>query len=230
VYQDTSLVSGPYQLAYAGELGPARLKSEIPANTLPEGQYILEFTLELPDVKTPDVKRVAVSIIPPGAAVVLPTPTSPPTVTPLPTLAPTPTPEPSEPPPLELIIGIMVAFLLVAAAALGWWYRQLPTMLKFDLKASGNVLHSIGSAWGGKFAQTIPFTTGSGQKALLRFAPGALDEDGKPTTSVTLLSELEGTQLKVDSNRLWEKGDSAIIDAQSEKLIVGDETFDISSL
>jgi len=227
VYQSTNLVAGPYTLNYDGGLGTARMKNEIPPNILAVGDYTIEFSLELPGNPIPDVRRSEFSVTEPGS-----TPAAAPTITAPAAPSPTSTPEPETEPPS----GAMIAGILGGLALLGtvggavWWYSQLSPMLRLMLSDFAGIDHHVGTKLGGKLAQTLSFVTGSGQPVKLRFSPGQSIE-GLPTTQMTLLNDLDpDTRVGVDNDMpLYQKGESTLITSQSQKLTIGDESFDITT-
>ena len=233
VYQNTNPVSGgPYHLVYDGALGPSRMKGSIPSNTLGEGNYVVEFSLELP--RDTFVRQSEFMIIAPGASTVAPpTPTELPTNTPAPPPTSTPQPEPTEPP---ISAGTVVAIMgsLAALGAIGagaWWYRQLPTMLRFSLEDyNTGVSRMVGTKGGGKFSQTMSFTSHSDQPVKLRFSPGP-NIDDLPSTQVTLLNDLDqDTSVQIDNLPLSYRGDSAQITSDSDNLTIDNEQYIVSPL
>jgi len=232
IYRDNRLAAGPYLLTYKGDVGVARLAGEVPKDTLPEGDYVAEFTLRAPGNPVPDVRQVAFTVLPKGADFVPPTSTPvPPIVTPIPTpVPPTPTSipvPPVEPPPLGSIITILGAILGVLGLVGGWWgYRQLPAMPGLLLKHEGDSI-SIGQGWRGKFPQTKTFPTEHGESAKVQFYAGTSTE-GERSTMVKLLNDLNESQMRVDDQWLLQAGDTATISSASERLVIDGEYYDIS--
>lgn len=235
-FQEGSQVLGPVPLHYDPSSGPARMKGEIPAGRLPEGEYLVEFKLEMRDNPTAEIAEAAFTMqaaigpttptaIPPTATTVPPT-AVPPTAVP-PTAEPTPVPP--DPVSLELIAGVVGGggLLALLVGALLFLYN-LPAMRALHLIHPDGTMQSIGRKWlGGKVAETYPFSAQDGTPIQLKFSPGQ-DTDGIDATKVTVMNNLPyGSTVDVDGTSLWAKGDSTQITEHSQWLVIDGQYHEI---
>lgn len=230
LFKDGIQVYEPVTLVFAGELAPARMRGQIPPNTLQEGEYTIQYTLEAQGIKAEQEIIRTNFIMQPATVATTATPAPVPTATPAP--VPTVVPEPPEPLPLGFILAMLLVLLLVAIVVLAVvWYMQSPKMQPFTLRSYGDgTMETYGQRLGGKLSQNKRFFTKTGEEIKLQFSP-AQDVDGNQATKVTLMNNPADPAafVEVDGQRLFGKGESALITKESDWLTIDGEHYEIQT-
>jgi len=194
---------GSYPLTYDGSIAKARLRGEIPANSLTEGQYRLEFkgnfrknvSVEPAPTINFEVKAGG-EVAAPVPATNTPTPTI--TATPAPTSTPIPIPGGSGQAMGGILGGLVI---LVTAVAGGMYFAKLPKMPTITLENSSTGNQYVQGSFLGRWPTTKTLSFGT-DSARIQFRPtkdGAqmrLLDDAEVNHGWSLLSQNTWTDLQ----------------------------------